>query len=269
MSAPPSDTLFDTHSHIDQSEFDPDRAEVLERAVSAGVRHVVAVGTTAAASRKCVQLADQFECVYAAVGIQPNYVAESEPDDWHTVVSLIDRPRVVAIGETGLDRHWDHTPFKQQQESFDRHLQLAYDHDLPFIVHMRDCETDILTVLSRAAGRGSLRGVMHSFSGTPEMAAECVTMGMYISFAGMVTYKKSDALRRCAATVPADRLLVETDSPYLSPHPVRGQRRNEPANVIHTTRCLAEVRQVSFHDLAAQTTKNAQRLFGLDHLSEV
>ena len=255
--------LFDSHTHIDQEEFDSNRDEVLRRARDVGVDSLVAVGCTAADSRKCVQLAAENEGVYAAVGIQPNYIAEAGEGDWGTILELAKQPGVVAIGETGLDRHWDYTPFDQQQDYFDRHMRLAQQLELPFVVHMRDCDEDIMQMLREARQRGTLKGIMHSFTGDADMAAECVELGMHISFAGMVTFKKSQALRDCAATIPADRLLVETDCPYLSPEPVRSKRPNEPAFVRHTAACLAEVRQISLEELAAQTTRNARRLFGL------
>ena len=178
-------------------------------------------------------------------------------------MQLIGAPKVVALGETGLDRHWDFSPFDLQQDYFDRHLRLSQQTELPFIVHMRDCDEDILAMLREAHARGPLLGVMHSFTGSAEMAAACVTMGLYISFAGMVTFKKSGALREVAAGIPVDRILVETDSPYLSPHPVRSQRRNEPANIRHTAECLAEVRGESPEHFSVQTTENARRLFTL------
>ncbi len=253
--------LFDTHTHVDQEEFDADRDAVIRRAQAAGVQWMNAVGTTAATSRKCLELAARYESVYVAVGIQPNYVAESAPSDWDTIQSLASSPKVVAVGETGLDRHWDDTPFDQQQDYFDRHVELARRLDLPFIVHMRDCDADILHQLRQARQRGPLRGVMHSFTGDAAMAAECCTLGLHISFAGMVTYKKSQELRDCAATILADRLLIETDCPYLSPEPVRGKRPCEPAFVRHTAECLAAVRGVTLEELAAMTTANARKLF--------
>ena len=255
--------FFDTHTHIDQDDFDAIRPEVIERARVAGVAQMVAVGTTADASRNCVALAAEYEGVYAAVGLQPNYVAEAGPDDWQTILELADAPGVVAIGETGLDRYWDSTPFDQQQDSFDRHMQLAKDRDLPFVVHMRDCDDDIMTMLRAARERGPLKGIMHSFTGDAVMAAECVALGMHISFAGMVTFKKSTALRECAESVPLGRLLIETDSPYLSPEPKRGQRPNEPALVRFTAECLAKVRGMKLRELADATTANARALFDM------
>jgi TatD DNase family protein len=254
--------LVDTHAHLDQAEFAGDRDEVIGRAADAGVAQIVAVGVTAASSAATVELARQCPSVFAAVGIHPNYCAQAVAGDWESVVGLIGQSKVVAIGETGLDRHWDYSPFDLQREYFDRHLRLMQETGLPVIIHTRESEADVMAMLREARARGPLRGVMHSFVGDAGMAAECVELGMHISFAGMVTYKKSDALRQVAATIPADRLLVETDSPYLSPHPLRG-KRNEPANVVHTLQCLAEVRGVTGKELAAKTTGNARQLFGL------
>jgi TatD DNase family protein len=193
--------------------------------------------------------------------MQPNYIAEGKPGDWERILALAKEPGVVAIGETGLDRHWDFTPFDVQQDYFDRHLRLSAERRLPFVVHMRDCDDEIMAMLRDARQRGELRGVMHSFTGGRAMAEECVAMGLYISFAGMVTYKKSDELRAVAASVPDDRILIETDAPYLSPEPVRKIKRNEPAHVQHTAECIAAARGVSLDAFAAQTTANARRLF--------
>lgn len=253
--------LFDTHCHLDDEQFESDRAAVVERALAAGVEGIVAVGTTLASSRRAIELARQFASVRAAVGIQPNYVAEEAAQDWNEIVRMAKDPATVAIGETGLDRYWDHTPFDQQQDYFDRHLRLSQAVDLPFVVHMRECEVEIVEMLTAARQRGVLRGVMHSFTGSIETAEECLELGLFISFAGMVTYKKSELLRAVAKKIPADRLLIETDAPYLSPHPERGRRPNEPSLVIHTARCLAEVRGVPLEQLAEQTTANARNLF--------
>lgn len=253
--------MIDTHAHLDQQTFKDDLQEVLNRATAAGVERTIAIGVTAESSRNCIELARTYQGVDAAIGIQPNDVAEAGPQDWQSILNLSEDPLVVALGETGLDRYWDHTPFDLQQDYFDRHLRLSQESGLPFIVHMRECEQDILVMLREARKRGPLRGVMHSFTGTAAGAAECIELGLQISFAGMVTYKKSDELRTVAATVPTERLLVETDSPYLSPVPVRKIRRNEPAHVAHTLACLAELHGVTVEDLDRQTTENAKRLF--------
>jgi TatD DNase family protein len=256
-------SLFDTHCHLDDEQFEGDRDGVVTRASKAGVEAIVAVGTTCATSQFCIKLASRYEPVAAAVGIQPNYCGDCKDDDWDRIVALASDPRVVALGETGLDRYWDYTPFAVQQDYFDRHLRLAQQRKLAFIVHMRDCEAEMLVMLRDARSRGPLRGVMHSFTGSAQGAVECVELGLHISFAGMVTYKKSDALRQVAAAVPADRIVIETDAPYLSPHPKRGQRPNEPALLVHTAKCLAEQRGEPSEVFARQTTQNARELFGL------
>ena len=254
--------LVDTHAHLDQEEFDADRAQVVDRARQAGVRAIITIGTTSDSSAKGVQLTAELSGVYAAVGIQPNYCAQAGQGDWDHILELARSPGVVAIGETGLDRYWDYSPLAVQQDYFDRHLRLSQELNLPFVVHTRDSDFDVLQMLREAAQRGPLQGVMHSFTGTAETAAECVALGLYISFAGMVTFKKSDELRAVAATVQLDRILIETDSPYLSPHPLRG-RRNEPAHVVHTAACLAAERGLSVEKFAKQTTANAEQLFGI------
>ena len=253
--------LFDTHAHIDDEQFDLIRDAVIDRASDAGVKTILAVGTTADSSEKVVDLASRYDGLFSAVGIQPNYCAEAKKTDWDRIVTLVSNPRVVALGETGLDRHWDHTPFNVQQDYFDRHLKLSQQCDLPFIVHMRDCGDDVIAMLQEAAKHGPLNGVMHSYAGDVTLAEQCVDLGLYISFAGMVTYKKSQQLRDIATAIPNDRLLIETDSPYLSPHPKRGQRPNEPALVVHTAKCLADARGVSLDEFARTTTTNAKRLF--------
>src|SRR5262249_42492555 len=158
-----------------------------------------------------------------------NHVAEARPGDWDEVVRLAEHPRVVAVGETGLDRHWDYTPFSRQEEFFARHLELARRRGLTVVIHCREAEADVVRMLrADDKAHGPVRGVMHSFTGDPGTAAACLAMGLYVSFAGMVTYKNAQSLREVAKGVPLDRLLVETDSPYLAPVPVRG-KRNEPA----------------------------------------
>lgn len=256
--------LFDTHAHLDDPRFDADRDEVVARANETGVVAIVTIGTTAQTSRKCVAIAGEYSIVYAAVGIQPNYVAESQTDDWQRIETLVDRPKVVAIGETGLDRHWDFTPFDQQMEYFSRHLRLSRSTGLPVVIHCREAERDVVAMLREQYDQeGPIHGVMHSFSGDLATAEACLQMGLYISFAGMVSYKKSQPLREVAAAVPRDRLLAETDSPYLPPQPVRG-KRNEPAFIRYTLECLAEARNEPLEGLAAATAANARRLFAID-----
>lgn len=251
----------DTHAHLDDEQFDANRDEVVERAAAAGVVTMVTVGTTLASSQTCVRLAQQYRGVFAAIGIQPNYAKQAAAGDWDGIVRLAREPLVVALGETGLDRYWDFTPFDVQQDYFDRHLQLAQERDLPLVIHMRDCAKEMLAMLGKARLRGPLRGVMHSFTADLETARQCLDLGLHVSFAGMVTFKKSQALREVARMIPEDRILIETDSPYLSPHPKRGQQPNEPALLVHTAACLAEVRGMDVCQLAEITTANAFRLF--------
>ncbi len=251
----------DTHAHLDEEQFDAVRDQVIERALAAGVSTIVTVGTTLSSSEAGVALARQYRCVFAAVGLQPNYTGQAAAGDWDQIVRLAAEPLVAAVGETGLDRYWDFTPFAVQQDYFDRHLRLAQQRDLPVIVHMRDCAPETLAMLREARQRGPLRGVMHAFSGDAETARECLELGLHVSFAGMVTFKKSQALRDVARTIPAERLLIETDSPYLTPHARRGHQPNEPAFLLHTAACLAEVRGVDLALFGDLTTANATRLF--------
>ena len=256
-------SLIDTHAHLDQDEFAEDREAMIRRADEAGISHVIAIGIGAQSSQRCLELAEGSVRISAAVGIQPNYCSEAAEGDWDRIVALAENREVVAIGETGLDRHWDFTPLPLQQDYFDRHLRLAAERDLPIVIHTRKSEEDVLCMLREARKRGPLRGVMHSFAGSQETASECLELGLHISFAGMVTFKKSAELRTVAQSVPDERILIETDSPYLAPHPLRG-KRNEPAYLVHTARCLAEERGVEFEDFCRITSDNAGQLFGLN-----
>lgn len=256
-------TLIDTHAHLDDEQFVADLPAVLERACAAGVETVIAIATTAPSSAVCLALADRHPPLFATVGLHPNNIAQDNPNAWDNILALVAQPRVVGIGETGLDRHWDTTPFSIQEEYFVRHLELARRHHLPVVIHCREAEADMLRVLRTEFNRhGLIRGVMHSFVGDAAMAEACRAMGLYLSFAGMLTYKKAASLRETAAMQPLDRVLVETDSPYLSPVPRRGQR-NEPAHVVHTAACLAGLLGIASERLAEQTTANARALFGL------
>ena len=255
--------LIDTHAHLDDEQFAADLPAVLQRAQAAGIESIIAIATTAPSSATCVALAARHSAVFATVGIHPNNIMEAAPNAWDEVLALVKRERVVGIGETGLDRHWDNTPFPVQEEYFVRHLELARLHNLPVVIHCREAEVDVLRLLrAQFDQHGPIRGVMHSFVGDAAMAETCRAMGLYLSFAGMLTYKNATALRETAAKQPLDRLLVETDSPYLSPAPLRG-RRNEPAHVVHTAAYLAGLLGISANELAARTTANARSLFRL------
>jgi TatD DNase family protein len=253
--------FFDTHAHLADTVFLDRVPEVLERAELAGVRHMLCVGTTAESSRQSVALANQYPSLFASVGIHPNYAHQATAEDWERIRELTNDNRVVALGETGLDRYWDDCPWEIQLANFERHWQLSQQTQLPVIVHSRDCDAEMVQALKQASQFGKLNGVMHSFAGSGETADACLKLGLYISFAGMVTYKKSESLREIAARIPDDRLLVETDSPYLSPEPKRSVRPNEPAMVIHTAACIAKCRGIGLLELGQLTTANAKRLF--------
>ena len=254
--------LFDTHAHLDEDAFSQDVDEVIGRAIASGVTSMLAVATTAESSRATIALAARVPNVFAAVGIHPNYAVQAKPGDWEVIEELALSPKVIAIGETGLDRYWDHTPFEVQLDYFRRQMELAKQRDLPFIVHCREAETDVVAALREAAGKGLLKGIMHSFCGGRATLDAALELGMHISFAGMLTFKKNVELRELAKSVPLDRLLVETDAPYLAPQPQRG-KRNEPSFVRHTAECLAEIHGRTLDEMSAITTANAKRLFGL------
>ena len=258
-----SNTLIDTHCHLDADAFRQDLEQVVQSALDNGVERLVTIGITRQTSEAAIVVANRFDCVSAVVGIQPNYAQEAAPGDWERIIELSAHPKVVGIGETGLDKYWDFAPLDIQQDYFRRHLAFSRQCRKPFIVHCREAEAEVLEMLRADYINGPLHGLMHSFCGDADMAAECVEMGMYISFAGMVTYKKNDQLRDVAKTVPLNRLLVETDAPYLAPHPNRG-KRNEPAWVRHTAECLATIHEISIEELAAATTANAEQIFGWD-----
>jgi TatD DNase family protein len=254
--------LVDTHAHLDDPRLKSRLDQVLRSSLEAGVVQIVAVATTAEDSASVVNIARDHPGVFATVGIHPNDAIEARSGDWETIQSLARLPKVVAIGETGLDRHWDKTPFDVQQDYLGRHLDLAFELDRPVIIHSRDCHADIVEQLAKL-GR-PIKGVLHSFTGTWHEAQEILDLGLHISFAGMLTFsnKTLDPLREAASQVPIDRLLVETDSPYLSPQPFRG-KTNEPARVTFTAAKLAEVRGISLPELAEATTDNARQLFSL------
>ena len=256
--------LIDTHTHLEDRKFANDREAAIERAVAAGVTRMLVIATSSGDSPACVARARSDVRLRASVGIHPNSVAGESAGAWDTIVRLAADPTVVALGETGLDRHWDTTPFADQEDYFARHLALSRTTGLPIVIHCREADADMLRMLKDDFEKtGPIRGVMHSFVGDTAMAEACLAMGLTLSFAGMLTYKTADQLRQTARHVPLDRVMVETDSPYLAPEPVRG-RRNEPAHVIHTARRLAEIHGVSLEVVAERTTANALALFRFD-----
>ena len=254
--------FFDSHCHLDPMRYGEDLADVLARARAAGVTGLTVIGTRATDSEAAADLAAREPGIAAAAGLHPNDVADVGPDEWDRVERLVASGRVAAVGETGLDWYRTTAPPDLQREFFDRHLRLAQRHALPVVIHTRESTRDVLDMLREAVARGPLVAVLHSFTGTAAEAAEALDLGCFLGFAGMVTFRSAAVLREVAATVPLDRLLVETDSPFLAPEPLRG-KRNEPANVVHTARCLALARGEPLETLAAATTANARRVFGV------
>jgi TatD DNase family protein len=252
-------TLIDSHAHLTDERLAAEAALVVERARRAGVTATVSIGTGVEDSRAAVRLAARLPGVYASIGIHPHTADRADDAALAALGQLARDPRVVAIGETGLDYHYDNAPRAAQREAFARHLELAQRLRLPVIVHARDADADVIAIL-REAGQGS-RGVLHCFSSGAGLMEAALEMGWYVSFAGMITFPKySDA--ELVRAVPADRLLVETDSPYLAPVPHRG-KRNEPAYVTMIARKAAELRGEDAAELAAATTRNARRLYSL------
>jgi TatD DNase family protein len=263
----PTYSWIDTHCHLNDDTLRPSLSDVLRRAAQQRVNRILCVAVDAATSRNGLSLetdlADSdLPRVYFTAGIHPNYAHQESPGDWDIILERLGDPRVVALGETGLDQYWDDCPFHIQQRNFHRHFEASRESGLPVIIHSRDCDEPMLATLRRERQRGELHGVMHSFTGSMAMAQECIDMGLYISFSGIVTYKKNQELRRVAAQIPEDCILMETDAPYLSPDPFRSTRPNEPSLMIHTASVVAEARAISLEQLANATTANALRLFG-------
>jgi len=255
--------LFDSHAHVDGPEFDADRDAVLARARAAGVQRIVVIGAVGdpTSAERAVALAERDPEIWATVATHPHDVAQMTPEWWAVHERLARHPRVVAIGETGLDYYYDHSPRDLQQAAFRRFVELARTASKPVVCHIRDAHDDARAILgeTRAAELGF---VIHCFTGTPDDARQYAAMGCYVSFSGIVTYKTAQALRDAVPLVPRDRLLIETDCPYLSPVPLRG-RRNEPGHIVHTAEVVARCAGLDFETLARTTFENASRLYGL------
>jgi TatD DNase family protein len=254
--------LIDTHCHLDFDRFDEDRAAVVERALAAGVERIVVPAIDLGNCPTVLALTEQFEPVYAAVGVHPNSSAGWQ-DSWVAAIrSFARHEKVVAIGEIGLDYYWDHSPKDVQHRALSGQLALAAELDLPVIIHNRESDEDVLRLLAESPLRErTVPGVLHSFSAGWETAEKALDMGYFLGFTGPVTYKKADELREIVARVPLDRLVVETDAPFLAPQQRRG-KRNEPAYVAYVAEKIAEVRGLTTAEIAQQTTENANRLFG-------
>jgi TatD DNase family protein len=252
--------LVDSHCHLDFPEFAADLPAVVARANAAGVQVCVSIGTRLAGFARVAAIAAQFPNVYCSLGVHP-HEAEKEPfDDAGPLLALADTPKLVGIGETGLDYYYGHSPRPRQIANFRAHIEAARTLALPLIVHTRDAEDDTIAILREEMGRGAFTGLIHCFTGTQRLAEAALDLGLCISASGIATFKKSDALRDVLAGVPFDRLLVETDAPYLAPVPHRG-KTNEPSFVVHTATMLAELKGVSPDEMARATSDNFFRLF--------
>ena len=254
--------FVDSHCHLSFPELREKLPAILSDMRAAQVEQAICICTQMEEFETVHALALEHDVLWATVGVHPDTEDMREPDVAE-LVRLAALPRVVAIGETGLDRHWDYSPFAMQENYFARHLELGRATGKPVVIHCREADADVLRMLRDAFDRhGPIRGVMHSFVGDAVIGRACLEMGLVLSFAGMLTYRNAAALRETAATVPLDRVMVETDCPYLSPVPLRG-KRNEPANVVHTAACLAELHAIAPELLAERTTANARALFRL------
>jgi len=255
-------SLVDSHCHLDDRRFDADREAVIARARQAGVECMLAIGSGDGPPdlEAAVRLAERYPALYATVGVHPHDAAKATQETWSRLESLLRHPKVVALGEIGLDYHYNFSPPEIQREVFIRQLELARVWRKPIIIHTREAWPDTLQLLATRWKPGGLAAVMHCFSGGSEQARQCLDMGFYLSFAGVVTFPKAMAVAEAGRLTPSDRLLIETDAPYLAPVPLRG-RRNEPAFVVHIARRLAELRGQSLETVAAATTENFRRLF--------
>jgi TatD DNase family protein len=256
--------LVDTHAHLDSARFKDDLEDVISRAAAAGVREIITVGTDMDSSRAAVTLAQHYPSIYATVGIHPHEAGDVRGDDFMQLKYLCEHPKVVAVGETGLDFYRDLSPRSKQREALIAQLELAREINKPVVIHDRDAHADLLAILEQMAP--SWRGVLHCFSGDYDMATLAMGMGFYLSFAGPVTFQNAKRLQAMIPLLPPERLLIETDCPYLAPHPHRGQR-NEPAYVRLVAAKIAELKALPVEQVAEVTTANAKQLFGLPDLA--
>jgi TatD DNase family protein len=255
-------TFIDTHAHLDNSRYDDDRQDVIDRAIQSGISHMITIGCDLSSSRASVKLAQEHSAVYAAIGIHPHDAAELDVAALNELKTLAGQSaKVVAVGEIGLDYYRDRCPRDVQKCAFRQQIRLAREIGRPIIVHDRDAHRDVLDIL-REEKASEVGGVLHCFSGDLDMAGECMEMGFYLSFPATITYPKNDDLRDVVASVPTDRLLIETDCPYLSPQALRG-KRNEPALLRHTAEEVARIKGLTMEDVSRITNLNVYRLFGI------
>jgi TatD DNase family protein len=252
--------LVDSHCHLDFPDFSTELEAIVARARAAGVGRIVTISTRVNRHAQVVAISERFPDVFCSVGTHPHYSHEEADVDAEKLIGISKHPKVVAIGEAGLDYFRNNSPRDAQIQSFRKHIAAARETGLPVVIHSRDCDTDMAQVLREESGKGAFTAVLHCFTGGRELAFTAVELGHYVSFTGILTFKNSNALRDIAAELPADRILVETDAPYLAPLPYRG-KRNEPAYVVETAKFLGDSRGVLMEEITRQTTENFFRLF--------
>ncbi|MFM9281697.1 TatD family hydrolase [Paenibacillus jiagnxiensis] len=259
--------LFDTHTHLDSPQFNEDREQIISNAVEAGVTRMINVGFNRETIPSTMKLAEMYDFIYAAVGWHPVDAITMQDGDLEWIASLCEHEKVVAIGEIGLDYHWDTSPKDVQQQVLRRQIGLARELGMPIVIHNRDAHEDIVKIL-REEKAHEVGGVMHSFSGSWEIAKLCLNMGFHLSFGGPITFKNARQPKEVLAQVPMDRLLIETDSPYLTPHPYRG-KRNESSYVKLVAEAAAQIKGIPVEDLAAVTTQNGLERFYIGRKHEI
>lgn len=253
--------LFDTHVHLNAEQYDEDLQEVIDRALAEGVTNMVVVGFDEGTIKKAMELAENYDFLYASVGWHPVDAIDMTEEHLTWLKELASHPKVVALGEMGLDYHWDKSPKDIQKEVFRKQIRLAKEVKLPIIIHNRDATADIMTILKEENAE-EVGGIMHCYSGSVETALECINMNFYISLGGPVTFKNAKKPKEVAEAIPMERLLIETDCPYLTPHPFRG-KRNEPAYVKLVAEQIAELKGLTLAEVAGETAENAKKLFGI------
>ncbi|MDG4657992.1 TatD family hydrolase [Ectobacillus antri] len=253
--------LFDTHAHLNAEQFEEDLQQVIERTKEAGISRIVVVGFDEVTIYKAMELVERYDFIYAAVGWHPVDAIDMTDKHLQWLEELAAHPKVVAIGETGLDYYWDKSPKEIQQEVFKKQIRLAKKVGLPIVIHNREATQDIVDIL-KSEGASEVGGIMHCFSGSAETAKQCIEMNFLISLGGPVTFKNAKKPKEVAAQIPLEKLLIETDCPYLAPHPHRG-KRNEPAYVSLVAQEIADIKGLSFEEVARVTTENAKRIFGI------
>ncbi len=253
--------LIDSHAHLDFPQFEGELEEVIKRALDNGVNKIVCVGTTVEGSRSSLDLARRYPFIYSTVGIHPHEASGVTDEALGELAKLAGREKVVAVGETGLDYHYEYSPRDIQKDAFRKFIALARECGLPLVVHSREAEDDTVEIL-KSEGASEVGGVIHCFSGSVEMARTCIRMGFYISIPGIVTFRRAENIHDVVRKIPVERILIETDSPYLAPAPHRGGR-NEPAYVVMVAKKVAELKGLSLEDVARITTLNAENLFGI------